>query len=635
MHRIGRRRLGLGATLVAASLLAGVIVAPAALAQQVTVTESGRVLGRIEHQRIQVRLGDGAIARGNVVRYPETERGVELRPRLARGTVAGLERFDQMAVNQVARGAVVGTNGGYWSSFRPNGAPNGLHVEAGRLLAGDAAGLRGGHSPRGMLGIRSGGALVMDRIVTTLTLDLPDGPATGGGPLNEINRQVRTATDNTAPITGELLIYDDRYGTAIQAPAGSIVLTVEGLALRSSGRAEGVVVNQRVLSALTPVSVPAGHHLLVAYGSRLPALNGVEVGSRVGITTTIAPYNSPAANWEGLTGGLAGGQLLVQNGARRSLAEWRTQNFGESHITSRNPRTAIGRSSDGRAMLVTVDGRQSGWSVGMTVRELADTMIALGAVDALNLDGGGSTTMTINGRIQNRPSDTGRAVASGLFVYVAPPTPSRSLGRACPQGAVPATAFTDVQGTTHAAAIDCLAWWRVTSGVTPTTFAPGANVTRAQMASFLVNWIDDLAARGSGRALPTTADLRRFEDVPPTSVHANSIARLAAAGILSGTSPTAFKPGAPVSRAQTATLVRQSLEYVSGAALPPNRDTFVDDNDSVHEKSIDALSGLGVAAGTGGFAYQPSTPVTRGAMASLLMRASDLAIERGLTTTPR
>jgi hypothetical protein len=633
MHlRIGRRRVGLGASLVAASLLASVVVAPAASAQQVTVTEGGRLLGRIEHQRIQVRLGDGAIARGNVVRYPQGAPGVELRPKLGRGTVTGLERFDTMAAGEVRRGALVGTNGGYWLP-RPNGVPNGLHLEGGRLLSGDASGLRGGHSPRGMLGIRAGGALVMDRLLTTLTLDVPD-LLTSGGPFNELNRQVRSASDPTSPISGELLLYDDLYGTAIQAPAGSVVLTVEGLALRSSGRAEGVVVDQRIVPEPTAVVVPQGRHLIVAYGTRLPALAEVTVGTSVGVTTTIAPYNSPAANWDGLVGGLAGGQLLVQNGARRSLEEWRTQNFGESHITSRQPRTAIGRAADGRNLLVTIDGRQAGWSVGMTVRELAETMIALGAVDALNLDGGGSTTMTIEGRIQNRPSEYGRAVSSALFLYVERPAPARTLDRACPPGGVPSAGFSDVPGTTHASSIDCLAWWKVTSGVTATTFAPNANVTRAQMASFLAKWIDDLSARGRGRALPRTATLR-FTDVSPTNVHAQSIARLDQAGILTGRSATSFQPGAPVSRAQTATLVKQALEYVAGTPLPAGRDTFIDDNGSVHETSIDVLAGVGVVAGTGGFSYQPSVPVSRGAMASLIMRGSDLAIERGLTTTPR
>lgn len=93
--------------------------------------------------------------------------------------------------------------------------------------------------------------------------------------------------------------------------------------------------------------------------------------------------------------------------------------------TSRHPRTAVGISSNGkRLLLVVVDGRQAGYSDGMTLRELAHLMLDLGARDALNLDGGGSTTMVVGNRkthslqIVNRPSDaTGeRPVGDALAV---------------------------------------------------------------------------------------------------------------------------------------------------------------------------------------------------------------------------
>jgi hypothetical protein len=625
------RRSRLRATLVI-GLVLGLVPGGPAAAQTVTVATSERVLGSIVHEQIVVRLADGALARGNVVRYPQADPGIELRPLLARGTVAGLQRFDAMATAEVRRGAVVGTNGGYWLP-RPQGAPNGLHIESGRLLAGDASGLLGNHSPRGMLGIHPGGRLVMDRLRTTLALDLPDGPFPGGGPLNEINRQVRSEFDPTSPIAGELLLYDDRYGTAIQVPAGGIVAVVDGLGVGSSGRTEGAVLNVRTVLEPTAVQVPTGRHLVVAYGSRLPALQGLQVGARAGVTTTIAPYNSPVTDWDGLSGGLAGGQLLVQNGAKRTLAEWRTQNFGESHITGRQPRTAVGRSADGRGLLVTIDGRQTGWSVGMTVAELAATMLALGAVDALNLDGGGSTTMTIGGAIRNRPSELGRSVASGLFVYVAPPARPRSLDLACPPGVVPTARFSDTAGSTHGTAIDCLAWWRITTGLTATTFGPTNVVTRAQMASFLARWLDDLAARGTGRALPASAPLR-FDDVRSSSPHAQAIARLADVGIITGRSSTTYQPDAPVSRAQTASLLRKAFEYSTASTLPAGRDTFIDDNTSVHEANIDALAGVRLIAGTSGFTFSPSASVTRGAMASLVMRASALTVERGVVAPP-
>lgn len=87
---------------------------------------------------------------------------------------------------------------------------------------------------------------------------------------------------------------------------------------------------------------------------------------------------------------------------------------------TRHPRTAIGydRIDGGRVWIVAVDGRRDGYSVGMTLPELTDLFEALGAKEALNLDGGGSTAMVVAGRVRNRPSGPmgERAVANALLL---------------------------------------------------------------------------------------------------------------------------------------------------------------------------------------------------------------------------
>lgn len=84
----------------------------------------------------------------------------------------------------------------------------------------------------------------------------------------------------------------------------------------------------------------------------------------------------------------------------------------------RNPRTLAGVTASGKLLLVTVDGRRPGWSVGASFTESALVMRSLGAVDALNLDGGGSTTLSINQQLVNRPSDaTGeRPIADAIII---------------------------------------------------------------------------------------------------------------------------------------------------------------------------------------------------------------------------
>ena len=85
----------------------------------------------------------------------------------------------------------------------------------------------------------------------------------------------------------------------------------------------------------------------------------------------------------------------------------------------RNPRTLAGVTRDGRLLLVAVDGRAPGYSAGLDFEESAAVMRALGARDAVNLDGGGSTTMTIRGTVVTRPSDaTGeRPIADAILVH--------------------------------------------------------------------------------------------------------------------------------------------------------------------------------------------------------------------------
>jgi hypothetical protein len=87
-------------------------------------------------------------------------------------------------------------------------------------------------------------------------------------------------------------------------------------------------------------------------------------------------------------------------------------------LTNRDPRTAIGIREDGAVILLTVDGRQPGYSAGFTGRELAAYLIGLGVKDAAMLDGGASTEMLVGGKLAGRPSFKGeeRPLGGGLLV---------------------------------------------------------------------------------------------------------------------------------------------------------------------------------------------------------------------------
>jgi hypothetical protein len=99
-----------------------------------------------------------------------------------------------------------------------------------------------------------------------------------------------------------------------------------------------------------------------------------------------------------VTESVGGTPLLVHDG-RRWVAD-----DGSSFVAGRHPRTIVGW-NQAEILLVTVDGRQPGYSVGLTLPDAADLLRALGATEAINLDGGGSTTLAVGATVVNRPSD--------------------------------------------------------------------------------------------------------------------------------------------------------------------------------------------------------------------------------------
>ena len=115
--------------------------------------------------------------------------------------------------------------------------------------------------------------------------------------------------------------------------------------------------------------------------------------------------------WSRVVETLGGNPVLVRDG------EIAWNNVQGTHpIFNRHPRTGVGLRKDGKVLFVTVDGRQRR-STGMTLLAFAKLMKSLGARWALNLDGGGSTTMVVRGRVVNRPSDGyQRAVGSALML---------------------------------------------------------------------------------------------------------------------------------------------------------------------------------------------------------------------------
>lgn len=126
---------------------------------------------------------------------------------------------------------------------------------------------------------------------------------------------------------------------------------------------------------------------------------------------------SSPKEWARARHAVSGAGLLVLDG--RDVTDWTDEGLSAGFDTTRHPRTLIGLDEDHAIWLVTVDGRQPALSLGMSFAELQALARRLGLKSALNLDGGGSTTMIVQGYIVNHPSDeTGpRKVSDAILVF--------------------------------------------------------------------------------------------------------------------------------------------------------------------------------------------------------------------------
>jgi hypothetical protein len=206
------------------------------------------------------------------------------------------------------------------------------------------------------------------------------------------------------------------------------------------------------------------------------------------------------------------------------------------------------------------------------------------------------------------------------------PPPEAPSSQFCQYVAPGDSGFTDIEGTTFQSYIECLAATGITKGKTATTYEPAGTVTRAEMATFVARLVDTANAleKTSLTDLPAYDGTNRFTDVPAGSTHAESINRLAAAGIVlggpDGRSADQFGPGLAVTRGQLASFVNRAEKFMTGDGFSTNDDYFTDDNGDVHEADINGIASRGIVVGDGVDTFGPRTSATRGQMAAFLIR---------------
>ena len=218
----------------------------------------------------------------------------------------------------------------------------------------------------------------------------------------------------------EAAFYTSRFGT--MTPRDTSRRVIEAPMVAAGRRGDTLLyVRRGAASATSGSSIPVGGAVLVALGTGSSAsqVQAMAEGDTVKLLLATLPRPGNDAVPVLIIGGWP---RILRDGVSIAGESATLEDTISSNTNLRHPRTAVGFSRDSATLyLLTVAGRTER-SVGMTIAELAVILQRLGAWQAMNLDGGGSTTMVIDGLLANAPSDpTGeRAVGNALFVVRKP-----------------------------------------------------------------------------------------------------------------------------------------------------------------------------------------------------------------------
>jgi len=325
----------------------------------------------------------------HVITAPRPGGNYALKPILSNGAILGVERVTSMQKDVSDSATVAGVNGDLFN-FK-DGHPSGMLMQ-GAVLQNQP------YRFRSSVGISSSGMLNVARVAFF-------GYWQGLG-------QRRPLTGFNQPPRGDgTSLFTPAWGAATPRVAGAVEAVLTPFPAAVPGQDLGGTVTVQTTGGGT--AIPRNGAVLMAHGTQAAKLvNEAPPPTRVAARLILAP-DWPAA---GITEAIGGGPLIVRSGR----AVWTAgEDFLPTQLGPRNPRTAVGQKRDGKILLVAVDGRRRGYSVGLTNFELAQTMVRLGAVTASALDAGGSTTMAFDGQLLNRPSDPGgeRPVAESLSIF--------------------------------------------------------------------------------------------------------------------------------------------------------------------------------------------------------------------------
>ncbi|MDX6539161.1 MAG: hypothetical protein QOI71_771, partial [Gaiellales bacterium] len=343
--------------------VATIVLLSAAFAVPAHAAGPAQLMPGVTYEKTVVFTPHGAVVL-HVVTAPKPDPAglYQLTPVLGRGTVmGGRERVTQIEKDVSSQATVVGINGDLFNWT--DGHPTGVFMSGGVLVHPPLSG-------RSSIGIDAAGLLHVDRVKFF-------GTWKGTGqrrPLNGFNE---------APASGQAILYTPAYGA--KAPAVPGVAEVVLQPFQAAVPNVDLAANVTAVGAGGGEAIPPDGAVLMATGAIAAKL---QAEAPVGTALTVRLILQPA--WTGVVSALGGGPVLVRDAKPvfRSL-----EDFTNDQVTQRDPRAGVGQLADGRVILVAVDGRQPGYSVGLTSFELAQSLQRLGAVTGSAVDSGGSVSL--------------------------------------------------------------------------------------------------------------------------------------------------------------------------------------------------------------------------------------------------
>jgi hypothetical protein len=623
-RQVFRRQLWLWLCVVA---LAGVSLAGGASA-----ATSGFQLGKVVEEKSQ-QIAPDTLHRSlalsssagpqqvQVVRVNLNNPWMRLKTSLGGGQVVGTSRLSEQArANSGPEHEVVaGVNGDFFSTGNLRGIPSDVLIHEGELVASPGSGYAFGvtASGRPLIGKPDWQVRVVVNGVEY--------------PVNLVNRERKADS---------LVLYTPRFApsTLSNAYGTEVVLSAEEASLRPGRSIQATV--RAVYEQVGNAPLEEDTLVLSAHGKAREVLAGLVEGSQIEVRVELGPP------WDQVVEAVGGHPLLVAEG------QIRIDPRNASFDSRPEPRTAVGYTAQGEVLMVTVDGRQPGVSEGVTIPQLAQLMRDLGAVYALNLDGGGSTTMVVRDlgqeeiRVANRPpGGVERAVSNGLLlVNTAPRGPVARLFVEPAEvrllaGSRFAFSLRGVDAHLHPARIDETPSWEVSTGLGTIDQTGLLQTVRGSKGSHQVT-VHVGQAAGTAKVevvdrparievtpaqlkvdknTPHSLTVRAYDERGNRLVASNDLFSWKVSGNIGSIDGTGnFLSGATDARGEIIVSYGALSARVPVVVGEPKAPSFKDIAGTGAEEQIEALAAAGILRGYPDGTFRPNQPMTRAQLAKVL-----------------